>query len=128
MSLRTCRCGSANGAPIDPDTDLPYTSNLPQVENTYTITNEVTCTAELTLVKEVRNGSADPTEWNLDSDAPAGALPGPAGVTGTPQTTDVAVTPDARYVLTESGETRTTSRWTSTTSSPRGRGDAYRSP
>ena len=94
----------ASNSPPPAGTDLPYSATLAAGDNTYVVTNVVTCGAELTLVKEVLNGPAAATEWNLDADAPPGAPePGPAGITGTPQTTDVPVTPLVPYALSESG-------------------------
>ncbi len=74
--------------------------------NTYTITNTVTCETLLTLDKVVRGGlpaDQDPDLWTLTAIAPAGALPGPSGIGGTPGTTLVPVTPDVVYQLAESG-------------------------
>ena len=84
------------------DRPLPDTVVLNNPTNRYGITNVVTCTQRLTLVKEVANGSADPSTWNLRATAPTGALPGPEGTTGTDAAT-AEVTADVIYTLDESG-------------------------
>ncbi len=68
-----------------------------------TIVNRAAAT--LTLVKRVDFGSALPTDWTLTAGAPAGALPGPTGLSGTAATTSVTVTPGVPYRLSESGGT-----------------------
>lgn len=95
----TARVTEINGDPAEED--LPYTTTLEESANTYTITNVVTCRAELTLLKEVLNGTREPTDWTLTATGPPSALPGPTGQSGTPQTTDVPVTPDVNYQLSE---------------------------
>lgn len=60
-------------------------------------------TTSLTLVKQVSFGSAAATEWTLAAHGPVGALTGPTGKTGTPQTTAIPVTPNKPYALSESG-------------------------
>lgn len=54
--------------------------------------------ATLTLVSAVTFGSAQPTEWTLVAEAPAGALPGPSGVSGAPSASG-RVTPSVAYRL-----------------------------
>lgn len=54
----------------------------------------------LTLVKQVTGGTAAPTSWALTATAPANALPGPSGITGTPQAT-APITPNVAYALSE---------------------------
>ncbi|WP_370618096.1 hypothetical protein [Mumia sp. Pv 4-285] len=92
---------SRNGATVS--IDLPAEETLTAAVNTYTITNVLTCVSTLTLAKEVRGAVADPTLWTLTSIAPAGALTGPAGASGSAGVTSVDVTPGVRYGLTESG-------------------------
>ena len=94
------RLTSDNGTPVD--RPLPDTVVLNNPTNRYGITNVVTCTQRLILVKEVANGSADPSTWNLRATAPTGALPGPEGTTGTDAAT-AEVTADVVYTLDESG-------------------------
>ncbi|WP_170206131.1 prealbumin-like fold domain-containing protein [Klugiella xanthotipulae] len=89
-----------NGATVD--LALPYSATLLAGSNTYTVTNTVTCTAQVTLVKQVQGGSVTPSSWTLDAVAPAGALAGPNGATGTAGAT-APVTPNVRYPLVESG-------------------------
>ncbi|WP_315914899.1 LPXTG cell wall anchor domain-containing protein [Arthrobacter sp. lap29] len=60
-------------------------------------------TASLTLVKAVTFGSALTTDWTLSAVGPAGALPGPAGRSGTAAASGVPVTPGVTYRLTEAG-------------------------
>lgn len=60
-------------------------------------------TASLTLVKDVAYGSALPTDWTLSAAGPAGALPGPAGRSGTAAASGVPVTPGVAYRLAEAG-------------------------
>ncbi len=85
---------------------LPYSPTLVTGSNTATVTNTVTCTSRLTLAKLVEGGDGDddpaPTDWTLDAVAPSGALPGPSGVTGSPEAT-AEVTPGVVYPLNESG-------------------------
>jgi len=85
---------------------LPYSPTLVAGSNTATVTNTVTCTSRLSLAKLVQGGDGDddpaPTDWTLDAVAPSGALPGPGGVTGSPEAT-AEVTPDVDYPLSESG-------------------------
>ncbi|WP_454042033.1 DUF7927 domain-containing protein [Cellulosimicrobium sp. Marseille-Q8652] len=85
---------------------LPYSPTLVAGSNTATVTNTVTCTSRLTLAKLVQGGDGDddpaPTDWTLDAVAPSGALPGPGGVTGSPEAT-AEVTPGVVYPLNESG-------------------------
>ncbi|MFJ6653759.1 hypothetical protein ACIQLJ_13295 [Microbacterium sp. NPDC091313] len=56
----------------------------------------------MTLVKNVSFGSALPAAWTLTATAPAGALAGPTGVSGTPATTSIPVSPGRVYRLSES--------------------------
>ncbi|QIM15586.1 hypothetical protein G7067_02810 [Leucobacter insecticola] len=97
-SLTSQRITLHNGAPVD--LPLPYSATI-TADNTYTITNVVTCTAQLTLKKVVQGGNADPASWTLDAVAPAGALPGPNGASGSSGAT-AEVTPNTRYPLAES--------------------------
>ncbi|WP_146083839.1 DUF7933 domain-containing protein [Clavibacter michiganensis] len=60
-------------------------------------------TASLTLVKTVSSGAALPSDWVLTATAPAGALAGPTGRSGTPQVSAIPVTPGVAYRLTETG-------------------------
>ena len=64
-----------NGTTVD--RPLPDSVVLNNPTNRYEITNVVTCTQRLTLVKQVANGSGDPSAWDLRATAPTGALPGP---------------------------------------------------
>jgi len=89
----------ANGSTVDPPLGLPATQTLDAGLNTYLIHNVITCTAELTVAKQVQFGPASPTLWNLTATAPAPALQGPSGVTGTTAT----VSPGVTYALAESG-------------------------
>jgi LPXTG-motif cell wall-anchored protein len=57
----------------------------------------------LTLVKKVSFGSVAAGEWTLNAQAPSGALAGPKGTTGTPQTTAIPVSANKPYALSESG-------------------------
>ncbi|PWD50824.1 hypothetical protein C8046_09360 [Serinibacter arcticus] len=59
--------------------------------------------ALLTLVKSVSFGSAAPTSWTLTAAGAPANRPGPTGVTGTPATTAVPITPSSPYALGESG-------------------------
>lgn len=71
------RVTARNGSPMD--AALPFAATLAAgTADTFTVTNTVDCGAELTLVKQVRGGSAAPTEWTLGAVGPAGALPGPS--------------------------------------------------
>ncbi|WP_127792859.1 hypothetical protein [Agromyces sp. LHK192] len=97
------RVTQANGAGVD--AALPYSPTLNAGANTYRITNTIQCDAQLTLEKSVANGTSPVTSWVLDAVAPGGALPGPNGASGTPGAT-APVTPNVRYVLTESGDPR----------------------
>ena len=60
-------------------------------------------TTSLTLVKKVSFGSVAAGEWTLNAQAPSGALAGPNGKTGTPQTTAIPVSANKPYALSESG-------------------------
>lgn len=60
-------------------------------------------TGSLTLVKSVSFGAAVPADWTLSAVGPAGALPGPAGRSGTAAASGVPVTPGAVYRLSEAG-------------------------
>ena len=86
----------ANGTTVD--LALPYNATLAAGANAYQITNTVNCPSRLTLVKNVLNGPAADSAWTLTAVAPAGALVGPAGVTGV----TAPVTPLVTYPLTES--------------------------
>ncbi|MCO5953558.1 VWA domain-containing protein [Microbacterium yannicii] len=86
----------ANGTTVD--LALPYNATLAAGANAYRITNTVNCPSRLTLVKNVLNGPAADSAWTLTAVAPAGALVGPAGVTGV----TAPVTPLVTYPLTES--------------------------
>jgi Prealbumin-like fold domain len=90
-----------SGTPL-PETD-PTSTALPLVQgrNDWTITNAVTCASYLTLDKQVASGDGDPAWWTLDAIAPGDALPGPEGVSGTPEVTRVEVSPDVPYQLAE---------------------------
>ena len=90
-----------NAAGTTLSTSLPYSATLAAGDNVYTITNTVTCDTQLTLVKEVLNGPAAPADWTLAAAGPGGT--GFSGQTGTPATTDQAVTPDVPYTLSETG-------------------------
>jgi hypothetical protein len=92
---------SVNGAAAT--AALPYDATLKLGANSFTITNVVTCAQTLTLVKKVSFGSVAAGEWTLNAQAPAGALAGPKGKTGTPQTTAIPVSANKPYALSESG-------------------------
>lgn len=104
IDLPLCRLDSSrvtalNGAPVD--LALPSAAVLDRAHVTAMVTNTVTCRSLLSLVKKVEGGDADPALWTLTAHAPDGALPGPAGATGSPGATDVDVTPDVPYQLSE---------------------------
>ncbi|HOQ53005.1 MAG TPA: hypothetical protein PLF56_05265, partial [Micropruina sp.] len=86
-----------------PVSNLPYAASLSGTTNAFTVTNVVTCQSRLTLAKEVRGGTASPTAWTLQAVAPAGALTGPNGTSGSAGATNVLVTPGVTYQLRESG-------------------------
>ena len=89
-----------NGTTVD--RPLPDSVVLNNPTNRYGITNVVTCTQRLTLVKQVANGSADPSVWNSPGHGSHGCSPGPQGTTGTAAAT-ADVTADVTYRLDESG-------------------------
>ena len=92
---------SANGTPVTPGLGLPRLVMFSTLHNTYGVTNTVECTSDLTLVKDVANGPASSTSWNLAATAGEGDLSGPQGTSGVTQ----AVTPGTGYVLSETGGT-----------------------
>ena len=99
-TLDSSRLTSANGTTVD--LALPSNQTLASGLNTYGITNVLTCPTKLTLTKAVRFGDAAPTLWTLDAVAPAGAAPGPNGISGSAGAT-APVTPAVTYPLAESG-------------------------
>lgn len=95
---------AVNGVALATPASLPYSTVITAspTPNTFTVANSVTCDQTLTLVKKVAFGSLPATSWTLEAAAPAGALSGPNGKTGTPAVTGVAVTPQVSYALGES--------------------------
>ncbi|WP_020424292.1 hypothetical protein [Microbacterium yannicii] len=93
-ATRTVTLPSADGAKI---TDVAPGDNV-----ACGFVNKVKTTS-LTLVKKVSFGSVAASEWTLNAEAPTGALAGPKGKTGTPQTTAIPVTANKPYALSESG-------------------------
>ena len=88
------------------DTNAPTTAQpLTAGTNEWTMTNRVVCRSTLKLHKDVASGNGDPSWWNLRAIGPGGALPGPDGAAGTPQTTGVEVSPDVAYQLAETSTT-----------------------
>ncbi len=97
-----------NGTAVTTANAVPYTATLTASPNpnTFTITNTVTCeVSTLTLVKQVGFGSLPATSWTLSGAGPAGALPGPNGVTASTGATAVTVTPGVSYALAETSTT-----------------------
>lgn len=85
-------------------TDLPVADGLVAVA----LGQDVTCTiintaapSTLTLAKVVAYGAAAPASWTLTAGAPAGALPGPTGTTGSAAATGIPVSVGAAYQLSE---------------------------
>ncbi len=76
------------------------TNIAPSASIACTLVNQPLTT--MSLVKKVSFGAASPAAWTLTATAPAGALPGPTGVSGSAGATGVAVSPGRTYRLAES--------------------------
>ncbi|WP_262848630.1 VWA domain-containing protein [Mumia quercus] len=109
-------CEIGPGAIVEIDGDPVTPIELPaagrQVElvegaNTYTVRNTVDCESRLTLAKDVEEGTAQPSQWDLSAlpgpGTPAGQLPGPSGQAGSAAVTDQVVSAGVPYQLAESG-------------------------
>ncbi|MBN0039096.1 VWA domain-containing protein [Cellulosimicrobium cellulans] len=90
------------GAP--PAVSAFYDVTLTAPETTVAVTNTLTCPTLLTLSKAVLGGATSPGAWTLTATGPDGTAPGViSGATGTPAVTEVEVTPDVPYEITEAG-------------------------